>query len=42
MSGNEKSPSIDFSDSSKLTYWVLYSVATCNTTAVSGKYPGFC
>ena len=32
MSGNEKSSSRDISDSSKLTYWILDSGATCHMT----------
>ena len=32
MSGNDKCPSGNFGDSSKLTNWILYSRATCHMT----------
>ena len=32
MSGNDKCPSEKFGDSSKLTNWILGSVATCHMT----------
>ena len=41
MSDNDKSPSIYSSDSSQLTDWILYSVATCHMTpTVSDFIPG--
>ena len=32
MSDNDKSPSLDFSDSSQLTNWILDLEATCHMT----------
>ena len=41
MSGNDKNPGRDFSDSSQLTNWILDSGATCHMTPqVLGFIPG--